>query len=194
VLAWDGAAYLGSCDRIVPCLAPDTFAGQFDVSSCAGVPSGSSCQITCAPGTVGDPRTWLCPALNTNASKVAEGVYPPMCQATWMTSDAGEKTSLLQARLLMGSPPALEPDANELGGWIPATDPCVDKWHGVSCDYLTGRVISLNLRRQNLPPSNGQKSLPIPICRNLPQLRHINLHDNAFRGTIPFQVNHANMV
>ena len=165
------------CDEIVPCSQPNDWAGMFDTRDCAATPSGETCPMHCAPGTKGRSTVFECPANNVDPYFPSEGPYPNDCQAAPMAASPAEVAKLVQIKGQVGDPASIS-------AWVQGGDPCIYFWPGIGCNYLTGAVIRLSLRRQKLigiiPGST--------IGRGLRELEILELDDNQFSGGIPFEL------
>lgn len=164
------------CDEIVPCARPNDWNGMFDTRDCAATPSGETCPMHCAPGTKGRSTTFQCPVNNVDPYLPSAGPYPNDCQAAPMPADPAEVAKLVQIKMQIDSPPSIRV-------WVQGGDPCIYFWPGVGCDYLTGEVIRLSLRRQKLTGI-----IPNTIGRGLRNLEILELDDNRFSGAIPFEL------
>jgi Leucine-rich repeat (LRR) protein len=183
-IAWiaQTSQYSGTCKKLVPCAVPSDYSGQFDISDCVGVAAGGTCIVRCAAGGVGVSTTWACSGQNTNASTLPVGRYPAKCEATWNRTSAYEKAQLLRLKPLLGYPIATST-------WHDATDPCVGRWPGVGCGYLSGLIERLDLRRLSLPSVTASStSIPRVLGLGLRNLLHLNLARNRFDGTLPFEL------
>ncbi|KNA23216.1 hypothetical protein SOVF_026650 [Spinacia oleracea] len=76
--------------------------------------------------------------------------------------------------------------SNLLSSWSSSTHHC--KWRGISCDSVSGRVVSVNLTFSN---GNGSPVLAGTLdssVGNLTELRVLSLPNNAFSGEIPSKI------
>lgn len=164
------------CDEIVPCARPNDWNGMFDTSGCASTPSGGTCLMACAPGTKGRSTVFECPENNVDPYRPSDGTYPIDCQAAPMAADKAEVARLVQIKIQLEHPRAITV-------WRQGGDPCIFYWPGIGCNYLTGAVIRLSLRRQKLTGI-----IPSTIGRGLRSLEILELDDNQFSGAIPFEL------
>lgn len=107
-----------------------------------------------------------------NFTYVGENVF---CSTTIGAVCAPEVGALLAFLGGVGYPPAL---AADWGG----NDPCAAKWLGITCDTISGKVITINLPKHNL---SGFISSDIA---NLTSLQNLLLNDNNLTGTIPLSL------
>lgn len=164
------------CDEIVPCARPNDWNGMFDTGDCVSTPSGETCPMHCAPGTKGRSTTFQCPADNVDPYLPSSGPYPNDCQAAPMAADPSDVTRLVQIKNQVGNPASLS-------AWVSNGDPCIYFWPGVGCDYLTGAVIRLSLRRQRITGL-----IPPVIGRRLRDIEILELDDNQFTGPVPYEL------
>ncbi|KAK9117730.1 hypothetical protein Sjap_016677 [Stephania japonica] len=76
-----------------------------------------------------------------------------------------------------------------LSDWIPESHHC--NWSGVTCDGLSGRVVSLNITGSLVSRIAGTLS---PAVGNLTELRVLALPRNAFFGEIPVEIEKLRML
>ena len=86
---------------------------------------------------------------------LSRACFSGKCEATWFAAVEDQKLALLQIKVYLGL------EAPVFDDWVTTTDPCVNRWGSVECDYLNGNIIGLQLRRQFLPHvSAPYKTIP----------------------------------
>lgn len=71
-------SYLTGCKKLTPCALPSVDRCRFDVSRCASVQPGKSCEIHCRKPLLGNYTVGMCPDQNTNESTELD-YYPLTC-------------------------------------------------------------------------------------------------------------------
>ena len=130
----------------------------------------------CAPGSKGRSTVFDCPANNVDPYFLSFGSYPNDCQGAPMAADPSEIAQLMFISEALGDPLALST-------WVTGGDPCINYWPGVGCDYLSGGITRLSLRRQKLTGI-----IPNTIGRGLRNLEILELDNNDLSGAIPFEL------
>ena len=144
---------------------------------CVNVSTTSNVSVVAASATPSAPTTYA------HRACVGTGLCPTPSPVPWRHSHKLQPLHHLQRRQLQGLWEAAGGAHWGRGYTWPNTssssDPCVNRWEGVTCDY-NGNVERLVLRGASL---NGH--LPTDFGQHLPVLSHLDLSSNHLSGPLP---------
>jgi hypothetical protein len=146
-----------------------------------GVLPGESCLVGCGQtfmfaSVLEQMQPWGCPAANVNPGTVSTGTYPRCTEA----QARGIPKDVAVLRQVYGQ---LRPkNPAWLADWKSGTDYCREHWAALDCDWRSGRVKYLELRRRELTGT-----VPTRIAELL-GLEGLTMTDNGLTGSIPFQL------
>lgn len=137
---------LTGCKKIQPCVPPPDYElCRYDMSECANVASGESCQVRCRTPYEGASTLARCPALNTEVGRPVEWSEPdcqvlschnpnPPPRGYILNVSSGNFTCApgyagkAQAACIGGQPPGCAAPPAVLSGCVPATDCPLPSW------------------------------------------------------------------